>query len=1276
GSIPSPPKPGGSDAKAADFTGSIPSPPKPGEHDAKAADFTGSIPSPPKPGEADAKPADFTGTIPSPPKPGEHDTKAADFTGTIPSPPKPGEADAKAADFTGSIPSPPKPGEHDAKAADFTGTIPSPPKPGEHDARPVDITKTLDLEEVSAEDLTAEEQEPLSAASISMELDEMEAEADTTPIDLEKTIDLEDEFADDETDPLVLENQKRIEPAVAGFLQNEKRIEPAVAGFLQNEKRVEPAVAGFLQNGKWVEPPVAGILPNGKRVEPAVAGILPNGKRVEPAVAGILPNGKRVEPPVAGGFWGKHTEPAVRGFLNGRRIEPPVAIFDPNGRRIEPPVLSAPGFFGMVFTPSNNYLMQQASTFIPELRGNETEEELTLREELLGLHFQAQRRLKKGKWLANASFAVVALACLLGAWAYQKMVMSYANVRSDFAIVRDVLEPERILLTYTPEEKGRLAVSYADAQRRTTIEEKLAPEQVGQVQTFGWRIRDLKEEDKITLTFREDLQLVDTSRTIGDVQLVAVNSTEPLTDCRLAGEICDATTGKPIPGATLRIPGTKFTVESGPDGGFELLGFPDGLQSFEASADGFISYRFDSASRELPVRILLSPGLADGQIRVVLSWERKPEDLDAHLEGPLPNDGSFHISYGNRGNVDSEFVNLDIDDSDGFGPETITVLGVVPGTYRYYVHNYSQQSELQTDTLARSDASVRVYYGNQVIGTFRPDMEKLGNLWNVCEIEISKDQQASVRVLGDFEDKCVQAMGLYEKRTQEDRLEWIEDVGGNASSEEAAARALEWLARHQCTFRGKRQGRNIETFGSWGRYCLDPESKCCRCAYPHLTASAEAPGAPNGETTPNEGPAVEKSPNGEPSGEELPNDLHEDAEMADAGEDGASSDAENGEGPKTHGRMLCMDSAPDYSAATTGLAVLAFQAGGHYFFNGHKYSENVTHGLDWLAKIQDSRGAIVTPMSDGSGIYHEKFMYEHGIAAFALAEACALAKAEGEEIPPKYYRAMKLAIDFILRIQHLDGGWRYKTDPAEVSDTSVTGWQILALKSAKEAGYKIPQPAIDKIALFYSKHTRGDETRYTSTMGGTTEALTGIGLLVRQFLLDQGGAAYVHLGAKRLAKFAMSEWEAKKEEERVPDFYSWYKCSLAMQQYGGKEWEIWNEIVRNELVRLQRRGDDCLTGSWDPESDVYFEMGGGGRIYVTAMGALTLQVYYRYTTQEERRAHLLPSSGSLQTQNDAAEEKAETPHTRQIHKTRRRTPGSANVIHPAESDPKDPKKTP
>ncbi|MDO4630532.1 MAG: carboxypeptidase regulatory-like domain-containing protein, partial [Planctomycetia bacterium] len=850
---------------------------------------------------------------------------------------------------------------------------------------------------------------------------------------------------------------------------------------------------------------------------------------------------------------GRNGEPAVRGYLPwGRRVEPAV-------RGMEPPVIMTPGLLGM-FVPGTGgyYLNQSAEAFLPELSGTETQEELELREELIGLHVQAQKRLRKGKRLANASFFLMLITLVVALWGYRELIWSYAEVEPGFTVVRDPLETERILLKYTPDSRGIFSITYNDGVRETTIQEELLSEQIGVEQTFGWRLRDLKAEDQLTLTYREEFMLAQLSKSVENVKFAEDTLAETLTDLLLSGEIRDATNGKPISGAMVRIPGTKFSAESGAEGDFLVSGFPEGKQTFEVTADGFISYKFEMVAQPEPVRVLLSPGLAEGQIRVVLSWEKEPEDLDAHMEGPLPNKENFHISYGNKGNVDEQFVNLDIDASDGFGPETITVLGVVPGTYRYYVHDYTHQGESGSKNLAQSEAMVKIYYGNQVLGTFLPNADAVGNTWNVCEIQISEDQQASVKALGSFEDKSVQAMELYEKRTQENRLAWIEDYGGNADTEDAAAAALEWLARHQCITKTKTK-RGLNPYGSWSVCCLDPESEHCRCEYPEL---------------------------------------------------------KEGEKP---GKLLCMDAAPDYMVANTGLAVLAFQAGGHYFFNDRKYSENVKLGLDWLVENQDKHGALVTPTRAGG--YHEKFMYEHGIGTFALAEACAVTRAMGEKVPEKYQKAMEKAVRFTLKIQHNDGGWRYKMDPTEVSDTSVTGWQVLALKSAKEAGYQIPPAVIRKLKVFYERHTRlkNGETRYTNTMAGETEALTGIGLLVRQFLLDEGDSTYVEIGAERLRKAAISEWESKKEEERVPDFYTWYKCSLAMQQYGGRNWEVWNEIIRNELVRLMRR-DGCQRGSWDPEADVYFDMGGGGRIYVTAMGALTLQVYYRYTTQRERQS--------------------------------------------------------
>ncbi len=964
-------------------------------------------------------------------------------------------------------------------------------------------------------------------------------------------------------------------------------------------KKVEPAVIDTIGSNRRVEPPVAGVLLNKKRVEPSVVNNSPSLKRIEPVVSRVLSLGKRVEPPVSGtGLNGKRIEPAVIGNI-GKRVEPAVIQ-----RRIEPPVIMAPSLLGMVFTPRNNYLVQNINAILPELRGDETQEELDLREELKGLHFKAQRTLKKGKHVANASFLVVLLALFTAFWGYYEMVLSYAGIRSDFVVTRDSLDHNRVLISYVPQTEGKFAIAYSDAKKKTTILETIISDQVGKEQTFGWFIRKLKDEDRLLLTYRKEFNLVYSERKAGETEFSAPSFSEELTNLIFAGEILDATTNQPIAGAEIRIPGSQFKTSAGDDGAFTLKGFPDGPQTFEVTADGFISYRFEAESSQDPVRILLSPGLADGQIRIVLSWKRLPEDLDAHLEGPLPENQTFHISYGNKGSVDKEFVNLDLDASEGFGPETITVLGAVPGTYRYYVHDYSHQSEQGTDHLAKSDAMVQIYFGNQILGTFRPDSEQSGNLWNVCEICITEDRKARLTGVNTFEDKGVQAMGLYEKRTQENRLEWIESYGGSVQTEEAAALALDWLARHQCVEIKTKKGYPTE--GSWGQYCLDPKHECCRCQLPEKCRIK-----------------------------------------------------------KDH---ICWDGGPDYSVATTGLAVLAFQAGGNYFFNERKYSENVQKGLDWLVTIQDERGAFVTPRTETSVDYHPQFMYEHGMATYALAEACSLAKVMEEPIPEKYAEALKKGIRFALNIQHDDGGWGTKTDPREVSNTSVSGWMVLALGTAIQAGFNVPDTSIHRLRAFYGTRTRGSETLYQHNISGSYEALTGIGILVRVFLLEERGSAYEKQAAARLMeavirewgnssgmdeadslKLEATEWNDPKLAERIPDFYTWYNGSLALQQLGGPEWEKWNEIVRGELLRLQCR-EGCLRGSWDPKKDFrvkkenwrphelwFDEDGGDGRIYVTALGALTLQVYYRFTTKAERLPEADRATGSASRNSGSIE---------------------------------------
>ncbi|MDO4551847.1 MAG: carboxypeptidase regulatory-like domain-containing protein, partial [Planctomycetia bacterium] len=881
---------------------------------------------------------------------------------------------------------------------------------------------------------------------------------------------------------------------------------------------------------------------------------------------------KRVEPPVRegeGSFGAqqKRVEPPVRegegSFgVQQKRVEP-LIYYDRVENLPKEPAVNM-GFFGWqnVFSSENrNYFSINSDVLLPVLRGDETPEELQFRKEFTQLHYTAKKQYRLGKKLMALILCLFffSVVCLVGFYLWT--VGSYATINSDIIVQRDPLDSERIILSYTPKNSGKVGIVRRDDMRQTQILEKISSESVGQKQRFQWRIRGLQTGDTLEITSREGLGVTRRKVEVPGGKEIA-RSWGART---LAGQVVSALDGKPLSGVEIRVRGAKVSARTDEKGNFSLRDIPEGTQTLEVAADGYMRENFEWTAEEgssFDLRVAMNPGLDAGQIRVVLTWEEKPADLDAHLTGPLPDGEQFHISFQDKGNLKSkEFVQLDSDSQNGYGPETITVLGVLPGTYKYFVHDYTNEKSVESTDLARSNAVVKVYYGGQTY-TFRPDSQKVGNLWNVCEIRISEDKGAEVVALGDFEGQKIEGLGLYAKRMREDRMEWIADSGGSVDSERAVTAALEWLARHQA------DKTDAQAEGSWGKFCLKSEDIRCRCH--------------------KEGGCVDSiSP------------------VTDEGKAFAS---------KREGSEL------DYVMASTGLAVLAFQAGGHLYDNDRRFSENVRRGLDWMVKNQKENGLLVSPgitARYADSPYHEKFMYEHGIASFALAEACAVTKSLGREVDAKYENAMKNAIHFTLDIQHLDGGWRYKTDKKEASDTSVTGWQILALKSAKEAGIELPEEVIRKIRRLFTRHTRGAITEYQISVRGT-EAVTGIGMLVRQFLLDEADSEYVYVAARSLANYASATWGrlAPEELSEYPDFYLWYKCSLAMQQAGGRDWESWNNTVRDAIIRIQKT-QGCEMGSWDPFHDEWGDF--GGRVYTTALGALTLQVYYRYASAAEQR---------------------------------------------------------
>ena len=155
--------------------------------------------------------------------------------------------------------------------------------------------------------------------------------------------------------------------------------------------------------------------------------------------------------------------------------------------------------------------------------------------------------------------------------------------------------------------------------------------------------------------------------------------------------------------------------------------------------------------------------------------------------------------------------------------------------------------------------------------------------------------------------------------------------------------------------------------------------------------------------------------------------------------------------------------------------------------------------------------------------------------------------------------------------QHNDGGWRYSTVKSEESDSSVSGWQVLALKTAREARIKVATRTLNGAVQFFERLANPEtgQTNYQlrHPFVETPDAMTGVGMLVQEFLLKTPHSPLVCKAAEYLA--ANAETDARSQ-----NYYMLYNCTLAMFQAGGDPWERWNGIVRDAVLGNQLH-DGC-----------------------------------------------------------------------------------------------------
>ncbi len=274
----------------------------------------------------------------------------------------------------------------------------------------------------------------------------------------------------------------------------------------------------------------------------------------------------------------------------------------------------------------------------------------------------------------------------------------------------------------------------------------------------------------------------------------------------------------------------------------------------------------------------------------------------------------------------------------------------------------------------------------------------------------------------------------------------------------------------------------------------------------------------------------------------------------------------------------------------TSLALLCFLGAGHTHETVGDYQETVRTALTYLAKNAQltSSGADLRGKSQGNS-----GMYVQGIASICICEASAMTPDD-----KSLKRLASEAVKFIERAQQkVGGGWRYR--PGDPGDTSVVGWQVLALQSAKAGRIKVQADTFQDVRRFLDSVESGDGAFYGYMPDEPPRnSMTAVGLLCRMYLGWKRDRPALKVGVEHLAGIGPSR----------EDIYYDYYATQVLHHWGGPHWDQWNLKMREQLVETQIK-EGPAAGSWDVTDPHGYA---GGRIYQTALSLLTLEVYYRH----------------------------------------------------------------
>jgi hypothetical protein len=278
--------------------------------------------------------------------------------------------------------------------------------------------------------------------------------------------------------------------------------------------------------------------------------------------------------------------------------------------------------------------------------------------------------------------------------------------------------------------------------------------------------------------------------------------------------------------------------------------------------------------------------------------------------------------------------------------------------------------------------------------------------------------------------------------------------------------------------------------------------------------------------------------------------------------------------------------------AATAMALLAFQGYGDTHREG-KHAQVVARGWSALLKMQRKDGLFTGQMG-----MQNQMLYTHAQATIAVCELYGMTN------DSRFRGPAQRAINYCVEAQDLKGGgWRYA--PRKDTDTSVTGWFVMALQSARMAGLDFPPDVLVNVNRYLDSAAIDDGRRY-GYQGQTqpSSAMAAEGLLCRQYLGWAQNDPRLVDGATKLAA-SPPGFQAGSEQ----DVYYWYYATQVTHHMEGEIWNAWNQVMRKVMPEGQlKEGPEA--GSWDPRGDRWGVF--NGRLYQTCLSIYMLEVYYRH----------------------------------------------------------------